>query len=281
MEKKKLPPLQVDVKQVKPLVFGQEYESRMILDHVITGRDDVIQINHGAVKAGYALGGAAHEEDEIYYILSGKGKLQLNDEIIEIAGLTAGDLLVIGCSSSEMVGQRIGKGSSMEAAHAAGCRFLLNRCRVPAVPADIVITSNGGYPLDQNVYQSVKGMTAAEAVLRDGGVIIICAACNDGHGGESFMKTMTQNLTPARILEQIQATPKKDTVPDQWESQILARILSRFHVILISQTDPNLVKAMKMHPAASLEEALDIAEHLLGRRGTITLIPEGISTIVV
>lgn len=85
MAKKKLPPLQVDVKQVKPLVFGQEYESRMILDHVITGRDDVIQINHGTVKAGYALGGAAHEEDEIYYILSGKGKLQLNDEIIEIA----------------------------------------------------------------------------------------------------------------------------------------------------------------------------------------------------
>lgn len=85
MEKKKLPPLQVDVKQVKPLVFGEEYESRMILDHVITGRDDVIQINHGTVKAGYALGGAAHEEDEIYYILSGKGKLQLDDKIIEIA----------------------------------------------------------------------------------------------------------------------------------------------------------------------------------------------------
>ena len=85
MEKKKLPPLQVDVKQVKPLVFGKEYESRMILDLVITGRDDVIQINHGTVKAGYALGGAAHEEDEIYYILSGKGKLQLDDEIIEIA----------------------------------------------------------------------------------------------------------------------------------------------------------------------------------------------------
>ena len=85
MEKKKLPPLQVDVKNVKPLVFGESYESRMILDHVITGRDDVIQINHGTVKAGYALGGAAHEEDEIYYILSGKGKLQLDDKIVEIA----------------------------------------------------------------------------------------------------------------------------------------------------------------------------------------------------
>ena len=85
MEKKKVPPLQVDVSKVRPLIFGEEYESRMILDHEITGRDDVIQINHGTVKAGYALGGASHEEDEIYYILSGKGKLQLDDKIIEIA----------------------------------------------------------------------------------------------------------------------------------------------------------------------------------------------------
>ncbi len=86
MEKKKLPPLLVDVDRVKPLVFGKEYESRMILDHVITGRDDVIQINHGTVKAGAALGGAAHEEDEIYYILSGNGKLRLDNEIVDING---------------------------------------------------------------------------------------------------------------------------------------------------------------------------------------------------
>ena len=84
MEKKPLPPLQVDVKKVKPLIFGKEYESRMILDHVITGRDDVIQINHGTVKAGYALGGATHEEDEIYYILSGHGKLKLNEDVVDV-----------------------------------------------------------------------------------------------------------------------------------------------------------------------------------------------------
>jgi mannose-6-phosphate isomerase-like protein (cupin superfamily) len=86
MEQKKLPPLQVDVAKVKPLLFGEEYESRMILDHVITGRDNVIQINHGTVKAGYALGGGVHEEDEIYYILSGKGKLQLVEQIVDVAG---------------------------------------------------------------------------------------------------------------------------------------------------------------------------------------------------
>ncbi|MBQ2826446.1 MAG: cupin domain-containing protein [Clostridia bacterium] len=80
----KLKPLSVAVDKVRPLLFGESYESRMILDHVITGRDNVIQINHGTVKAGYALGGGVHEDDEIYYILSGKGKLQLDDEIIDV-----------------------------------------------------------------------------------------------------------------------------------------------------------------------------------------------------
>ena len=168
-----------------------------------------------------------------------------------------------------------------EQAHVAGTEFLKGLCQCRKVPADIVITSNNGYPLDQNIYQAVKGMTAGEASCKDGGVIIMAATCNDGHGGESFMKTMTQNLTPARILEQIQATPKKDTVPDQWESQILARILSKHQVVLVSECDPELVKAMKMHPATDLREALTLAEQLLGNPGTITVIPEGISAIII
>ena len=81
----KLQPLQVQVEKVKPMLFGDAYESRMILDHVITGRENVIQINHGIVKAGYALDGAVHEEDEIYYILSGHGKLKLNEEVMEVS----------------------------------------------------------------------------------------------------------------------------------------------------------------------------------------------------
>ena len=167
-----------------------------------------------------------------------------------------------------------------EQAHLAGAEFLKGLCQCPKAPADIVITTNNGYPLDQNIYQAVKGMTAGEATCKDGGVIIMAAACNDGHGGESFKNTMTQALTPAEILAQIEATSKADTVPDQWESQILARILSRFHVVLISRADPELVRAMKMHPAENLPQALEIAEKLLGREGTVTVIPEGISTII-
>lgn len=80
----KLNPVVVDVNNVKPLSFGESYDSRMILDHEITKRDNVIQINHGTVKAGFALGGGVHEEDEIYYILSGRGKLTLDEEIIDV-----------------------------------------------------------------------------------------------------------------------------------------------------------------------------------------------------
>ena len=83
-DKKKLNPLVVDVAKVKPLQMGAEYQSRMILDHVITGRDDVIQINHGTVAPRSALGGGVHDEDEIYYILSGKGKLALNDDVVDV-----------------------------------------------------------------------------------------------------------------------------------------------------------------------------------------------------
>ena len=167
-----------------------------------------------------------------------------------------------------------------EQAHVAGTEFLKQLCQCEKVPADIVITTNNGYPLDQNIYQAVKGMTSGEASCKDGGVIIMAARCNDGHGGRSFMETVAQDLSAAEILAQIQATPMKDTVPDQWESQILVRILSRFQVVLISEADPELVKSMKMHPARDLAQALAIADGLLGYSGTVTVIPEGISTII-
>jgi nickel-dependent lactate racemase len=151
---------------------------------------------------------------------------------------------------------------------------------VQAIPGDIVITSNGGAPLDQNIYQAVKGLTAAEASAKEGAVLIMCADLADGTGGEGFYLSLKNCKTPADHFATCAATPQSETIPDQWESQILARILSKFHVVLISHVDPGLVTAMKMHPAKDLPHALQIAEHLLGFAGSITVIPEGISTII-
>ena len=166
-------------------------------------------------------------------------------------------------------------------AHREGTKFLEGLCRVPAVPADIVITTNNGYPLDQNIYLTVKGLCTAEAAAKPGGVIIMAAACEDGAGGEAFFQTFAQDRDADHILKQIRAVPAEKTQADQWQSQIFARILSHFQVIFISQAPDEMVRAFHMTPAHSLEQALKQAEELLGYAGSITVIPEGISTIIV
>ncbi len=116
-------------------------------------------------------------------------------------------------------------------AHRVGCDFLRKRCMVPAVPSDIVITTNGGYPLDQNIYQAVKGMTAAEATVKRDGVIIMLAKSADGHGGEGFYKTFRDEKDLTAMMQGFLATPPEKTKVDQWQSQIFARVLMHARVI--------------------------------------------------
>ena len=165
------------------------------------------------------------------------------------------------------------------AAHRRGCDFLLGYAQVAPKFADVVITSNGGAPLDQNLYQCVKGMTAAEATCNPGGVIIDCVACADGHGGESFYRSLRDCATADAFYTQCLATPQDKTIPDQWEAQILARIIRSFTVIVVSRPEmKTMVEEMKMRYAASLDEALSMAR-ALGKK-TLTVIPNGISVIV-
>ena len=168
-----------------------------------------------------------------------------------------------------------------EKAHLKGTEFVSELAGVKAEPADIVITTNGGYPLDQNIYQSVKGMTAAEATCKEGGVIIIAAECSDGHGGEEFYKTFKEAKKVEDIMEDILARGRKETIPDQWESQILARILLKFEVIMVTDAPQEMVEDMHMHWASDLESALSLAESLLDNEdASITAIPDGVSVVV-
>jgi len=168
-----------------------------------------------------------------------------------------------------------------ETAHARGCEFLQGLCRVPRIPADIAVTTNGGFPLDQNIYQAVKGMTAAEAVCNEGGVIVMVAACEDGHGGRSFYERMANARSPREVLNQTSLVPMDKTAPDQWEYQILARILSRFTVILVTdRCDRSLVESMHMKHAATIGEAMDAAFRIKGCDARVTVIPDGVGVIV-
>ena len=167
------------------------------------------------------------------------------------------------------------------AAYEAGVAFLRQYCEVEAIPGDIVITSNGGAPLDQNIYQSVKGLTAAEASAKEGAVLIMCAGLSDGTGGEGFYTSLRDCESPAAHFAQCAATPQNQTIPDQWESQILARIMMKHHVIFVSRPEmEQTLREMKLDYAPTLEAALAKAKALKGEDAKITLIPNGISVMV-
>ena len=173
----------------------------------------------------------------------------------------------------------------VDLAHRVGREFLASQCQVPVTPSDIVITTNGGYPLDQNIYQAVKGMTAAEATVREGGVIIMLARSNDGHGGRVFYETFRDEKNLQRMMKKFIETPPDETIIDQWESQIFARILMRATVIYVSDAPDDMVTDMHMIPAHSLEEALRKADEVLAARGVVNgsvlAIPDGVSVMVV
>ncbi len=116
--------------------------------------------------------------------------------------------------------------------HAAARARAEADCRVVAPERfDIVVTSNSGYPLDQNLYQAVKGMSAAARLVRDGGLIVVLAECRDGmpaHG--EFTALLREHDSPASLLEKIHAS--HHTRPDQWQAQILARLCERTRIAL-------------------------------------------------
>ncbi|MCB6611109.1 nickel-dependent lactate racemase [[Clostridium] symbiosum] len=180
-------------------------------------------------------------------------------------------------SKKEVIGAVAGDVTS---AHGAGVEILSNLCCSRAEPSDIVITTNGGFPLDQNIYQCVKGMTAASSVCREGGVIIIAARCNDGHGGSAFFNTFAEEPDTGKILKEILARRADETIPDQWQSQIFCRILLKNRVILVSDAPREMVEALHLIYAPSMEEALRTAKGILGvEHPSVTVMPDGVAVI--
>lgn len=167
-------------------------------------------------------------------------------------------------------------------AHRKGCDLLLGYCQVqPKQRGDIVISSNGGYPLDQNVYQSVKGLTAAEAAAAPDAVLIMVSSCADGHGGESFYHALRDCVSPQELTKQILATPQDQTKPDQWEYQILARVLCKHRVIYVTNPEQReTIEQMKMQWAPDVDTALRQAQEIKGKDAHLVVIPNGISVMV-
>ena len=169
----------------------------------------------------------------------------------------------------------------LEKAHKKGTDFLFSLCGAQTQPADIVISTNGGYPLDQNVYQAVKGMTAAEAAVKEGGVIIMLAESGDGIGGDHFYHQLADERDINKTMDIFLSRGRKETVPDQWQTQIFIRVLQKATVIFVSRVEPALVEAMHMIPAVDLNDAMEKAKKMIGKEDpSITAIPDGVAVMV-
>jgi nickel-dependent lactate racemase len=146
-------------------------------------------------------------------------------------------------------------------------------------PFDVVVTSNSGFPLDQNLYQSVKGMSAAAKVVKPGGMIVCAAECRDGFPGHgSYRELLSSRASPQELLEAIAASPT--VIPDQWQVQVQAKIQAKATVVMHTGflSDEEL-------GAVNLAQTRDISATVreeLGSRGagaTVCVLPEGPQTI--
>jgi len=162
----------------------------------------------------------------------------------------------------------------VEEAYARAVEEVGSRSRV-AVDGlyDVVITSNGGYPLDRNLYQAVKGISVGESVVKEGGTIIIASECRDGIAHEGFREIMERGDGPDDVLAYIK---RNQPLRDQWQAQILARVLSRARVVVVSDgVGRREVERMKMEKAGDLGEALEEAGVREGGGKSIAVIPDG------
>jgi nickel-dependent lactate racemase len=202
----------------------------------------------------------------------------VHDAVRAIAAATRVDFALDVLLNDE---QRITRAFAGEilAMHAAACLAAREEAMRPVErPFDIVITSNSGYPLDQNLYQAVKGMSAAAEVVREGGTIICAAECRDGlpdHG--SYGALLRSGDSPADLLERIARSPV--TVPDQWQVQVQARVQAKARVLL--RADGLSSEQVR---AAHLEPIDDVGETVAALRksdpdATICVLPQGPQTI--
>ncbi len=169
----------------------------------------------------------------------------------------------------------------LEKAHEAGVAFIRQWSQCPVVTGDIVVTSNGGYPLDQNLYQSPKAMATAEACAGEDGVIIMCCSCCDGMGGAHFGQ-LIQRGTPDEIDRYLSSIPPEKTIPEQWCTQVCVRVLRKHPVILVTTfLSHDEVRKANMIPASTPDEALEIAYRLKSKQASVVVIPDGVSVLTV
>lgn len=164
--------------------------------------------------------------------------------------------------------------------HAAAC--VSSRAKVMRkvdAPFDVVLTTNSGYPLDQNLYQAVKGMSAAVKVVKDGGTIVCAAECRDGvpnHG--AYGELLMARQTPRELLDMILAPGFSR--PDQWQVQIQSQIQLKARVLVKADgLTPDQLRAAKFEPVTDVSAAVQNALRRAGSKASLCVLPQGPQTV--
>jgi nickel-dependent lactate racemase len=214
--------------------------------------------------------------NSVWGILKGN---PIQEEIAEVAEKIQGKYLVNVTlnKNKEITGVFAG---DMQQAHSTGCEFVKSYSMVPVSGSfDIVITTNSGYPLDLNLYQTIKGVSAAAQVIKTGGSIIAAAECWDGipdHG--LYGQLLKQAASPKDLLDGIMKTSK--TQQDQWQAQIQAQIQQKADVYIYSENlSDDQIKNALLIPCRNIEK---LVKDLVGKYGPdtrICVLPEGPQTV--
>ena len=201
----------------------------------------------------------------------------LHREIRDAVALCPPDFMVNVTLNSEKEITAFYLGDYREA-HLAGCAAVKASSMAPvSAPFPVVVTSNSGFPLDQNLYQAVKGMSAAARVVTEGGAILVASECSDGvpnHG--NFARLMQEGKTPQDVLRAVYA---QEPILDQWQAQTLGVILEKAEVGVYTKMDEAMVRSCKLSVVEDLDAALREKVAEIGKGARVAVLPDGPLTI--
>jgi nickel-dependent lactate racemase len=232
-----------------------------------TGALESVMANHGAKNIG--------DPNATFGITFGN---PLWEELREVA-LRVGPSFVVNVTLNEQ--RRITgvfAGDLIEA-HRVGCEFVRQSAmqKVDA-PFDVVVTTNSGYPLDLNLYQGVKGMSAGARVIKPGGTLILACECREGVPANSPLDKLIQSASSSEEILGMLATPGF-VRPEQWQAQIQALVQRKAKVLLHSKLPDEVVRRCFLTPCHDISAAVRDCLQALGPGARVAVLPQGPLTI--
>jgi lactate racemase len=203
----------------------------------------------------------------------------IHDDVREIARMVDVHFAVDVTLNREQKITAVFAGDLFEEHRAACAAAMRDAMRAVESPFDVVLTSNSGFPLDQNLYQAVKGMSAAAKVVKPGGTIVCAAECCDGlpsHG--AYGQVLASQPSPEKLLAMI--TSPGYSTPDQWQVQIQAQLQLKATVMVkTAGLTADEIRAAHFEPVDDVGAAVAGAMRRAGPLATLCVLPHGPQTI--